>query len=372
VKYDFDKTFAVPSHSRNGQLIDMKQILFSVPGLMSLTLGLLPFTAPGAKADTELVVAADGSGQFTSVQAAINAVPQNTNLTNWCVILIKPGVYKELIYVQREKHFVRLVGEDPERTVLTYDLHANLPGPDGKPIGTFRTPSTVIDADDFVAENLTFQNSAGPKGQALAVRLDGDRLIFRNCRFLGWQDTIFCDRGRQYYENCYVAGAVDFIFGGATEFYEHCHIHCLGNGYITAASTPADHPFGYVFSHCQITGENPDVKTYLGRPWRAYASVTFLNTEMSGVVRPVGWNNWRDPAREKTARYAEFNSTGPGANPSARAKWARQLTDRQAAAITVEKVLGGSDGWNPQSVLAQLPAVDFTSGSTNRTPAAKP
>ncbi|HUA39236.1 MAG TPA: pectinesterase family protein [Candidatus Sulfopaludibacter sp.] len=350
----------------------MKRILFPVPEILSLMLALLLFNVAGAKANTELVVAADGNGQFTNVQAAINAAPQNTNLTNWCVILIKPGIYQELIYVQREKHFVRLLGEDPEQTVLTYDLHAGLPGPDGRPIGTFRTPSTVIDADDFVAENLTFQNSAGPRGQALAVRLDGDRIIFRNCRFLGWQDTILCNRGRHYYENCYIAGAVDFIFGGATEFYEHCHIHCLGNGYITAASTPADHPFGYVFSHCRITGENPGVQTYLGRPWRAYASVTFLNTEMSGVVRPAGWDNWRDPAREQTARYAEFKSTGPGANPQARVKWAHPLTDRQAAAITVGKVLGGSDAWNPQSILARLPAVDFTSDVIGAVPAAKP
>ncbi|MDE3066201.1 MAG: pectin esterase [Verrucomicrobiota bacterium] len=318
---------------------------------------MLLFGARNGRAETTLVVAADGSGQFRSVQAAIDPAPQNTGPDNWCVIRIKPGVYKELIYVQREKNFVRLVGEDPEKTELTYGLHANLPGADGKPIGTFRTPSTVIDADNFVAENLTFQNSAGPKGQALAVRLDGDRLVFSNCRFAGWQDTIFCDRGRQYFTNCFVAGAVDFIFGAATEFYDHCRIDCLGNGYITAASTPAGHPFGYVFSHCQITGANPGVKTYLGRPWRAFASVTFLNTEMSGAVRPVGWNNWQDPAREKTARYAEFNSRGPGADPQARAPWARQLTAQEARAVTVEKVLGGADGWNPQAVLAQFPPV---------------
>lgn len=350
----------------------MNRILFSLPGIVGLALGLFLFTAPGASGETELVVAADGSGQFTNVQAAINAVPQNTSPTNWCVIRIKPGVYKELIYVQREKRFVRLAGEDPEKTVLTYDLHANLPGPDGRPLTTFRTPSTVIDADDLVAENLTFQNSAGPKGQALAVRLDGDRLIFRNCRFLGWQDTIFCDRGRHYYQDCYIAGAVDFIFGGATEFYDRCHINCLGKGYITAASTPMDHPFGYVFSHCRISGANPDVKTCLGRPWRAYASVTYLNTEMSDVVRPAGWDNWRDPSREKTARYAEFESTGPGANPPARVKWARQLSAREAEAITVEKVLGDSDQWNPLAVLAQLPAANFTSPSTNNVSALKP
>jgi pectinesterase len=325
-----------------------------------------------ARSETQLVVAVDGSGQFTNVQAAINAVPQNTSPTNWCVIRIKPGVYRGLVYIQREKHFVRLVGEDAGKTVLTYDLHANLPGPDGKPISTFRTPSTVIDADDFAAENVTFENSAGPKGQALAVRLDGDRLLFRNCRFLGWQDTILGNRGRHYYENCYIAGAVDFIFGGATEFYERCQINCLGNGYITAASTVSNTAFGFVFSHCQITGETPDVKTYLGRPWRPFASVAFLNTEMSGAVRPTGWDNWRDPAREKTARYAEFNSTGPGANPPARVKWARELTADQAAAITVGKVLGGSDGWNPQSILKQFPAAISDPETTNNAPVVKP
>lgn len=339
---------------------------------MGLVFTLLCLIGFNSKAETELVVAADGSGQFTNVQAAINAVPQNTNPTNWCVIRIKPGIYKSLVYVQREKHFVRMVGEDPEKTVLTYDLHANLPGPDGKPISTFRTPSTVIDADDFVAENLTFENSAGPQGQALAVRLDGDRLIFRNCRFLGWQDTILGNRGRHYYENCYIAGAVDFIFGGATEFYQHCRINCLGNGYITAASTASNTAFGYVFAHCQITGVKPDVKTYLGRPWRPFASVTFLNTDMSEVVRPAGWDNWRDPTREKTARYAEFNSSGPGANPQARVKWARQLTADQAPTITVEKVLGGVDGWHPQSVLAQFPAPNPAPDSTHIVPTAKP
>ena len=128
-------------------------------------------------------------------------------------------------------------------------------GLDGKPIGTFHTPSTTIDADDFTAENMTFENSAGPVGQALAIRVDGDRAIFRNCRFLGWQDTILLNRGRQYFENCTIAGHVDFIFGAATAWFEKCQIHCLRNGYITAASTPADQPFGFVFSHCNITGE---------------------------------------------------------------------------------------------------------------------
>ena len=273
----------------------------------STALGLLVFVAAGAgcsvRAQTRLVVATDGSGQFKSVQEAVNAVPQTTSAVLPAIIHIKPGIYKELIYVQHEKRFVHLEGEDAQKTVLTYNLHANVPGPDGKPIGTFRTPSTIIDADDFTVENITFENSAGPVGQALALRVDGDRVVFRNCRFLGWQDTILLNHGRQYFEGCYIAGHVDFIFGGATAFFERCHIHCLKDGYITAASTPDNQPFGFVFSNCEITGESGSVKTYLGRPWRPFASVVFLNTEMSATVRPVGWNNWSQPEREKTARY---------------------------------------------------------------------
>ena len=309
---------------------------------------LLSLLAGGqrAVAQTNLVVAADGSERFKSVQEAIMAVPMGS-ATNPVFIHIRPGTYKELIYVQREKRFFHLIGEDPEKTVLTYDLNANLKGPDGKGIGTFRTPSTVIDAEDFTAENLTFENSAGPVGQALAIRVDGDRCVFRNCRFLGWQDTILLNRGRQYFEQCYIAGHVDFIFGGATAFFERCHIQCLGSGYVTAASTPDNHPFGFVFSNCRITGATNTVQSYLGRPWRIYAGTIFMNTEMSEVIRPVGWHNWGKAEAEKTARYAEFNNTGPGADPTNRVHWVKRLTREEASAITVKSVLGGTDGWRP-------------------------
>jgi pectinesterase len=274
------------------------------------------------------------------------AVPDG-RADNPVVIRIKPGTYKEAIYVQREKRFFHLVGEDPKTTVLTYDLHANMKGNDGRPIGTFRTPSVLVDADDFTAENLTFENSAGPVGQALAIRVDGDRAVFRNCRFLGWQDTILLNRGRQYFDDCYIAGHVDFIFGGATAYFNNCHIHCLRDGYITAAATPDFQPFGFVFSNCKITAEGPDVKTYLGRPWRGFAAVAFLNTKMSDVVRPEGWHNWNQPDREKTSRFDEFGSSGSGAAPDARAQWARRLSADEAAAMTVNKVLAGHDGWKP-------------------------
>jgi pectinesterase len=313
--------------------------------LMTYVLWMLPVLfvaeAEGKTVATNLVVAPDGSGQFKTVQEAVMAVPAGT-AERPVVIHIKPGRYRELVYVQREKRFFHLVGEAAERTVLTYDLNANVPGADGKPMGTFRTPSTIIDADDFTAENVTFENAAGPVGQALAIRIEGDRVVFRNCRFLGWQDTILANRGRHLFDRCYIAGHVDFIFGGATAYFDRCHIHCLKNGYITAASTPDQQPFGFIFSGCRITGE-PGVRTYLGRPWRIYASTAFLNTEMSEVVRPEGWHNWNKAEAEHTARYAEYNSSGPGGDVSHRVKWARRLTAAEAKNFSREKVLGGGD-----------------------------
>jgi pectinesterase len=297
-----------------------------------------------------IVVAADGSGQFKSVQEAVMSVPSGT-ADRPVVIRIKPGVYRELIYVQREKRFFRFVGDDAEKTVLTFDLRAGAVGLDGKPIGTFRTPSTVIDADDFIAENITFENAAGPQGQAVAIRVDGDRAVFRKCRFLGWQDTMLLNRGRQYFEDCSIAGHVDFVFGAATAFFERCHVDCRGDGYITAASTPADQPNGFVFAHCRITG-GPGVRTYLGRPWRANAAVAFLWTDMSAVVRPEGWHNWDAPEREKTARYAEYRTVCDGASAS-RVAWARQLNEVEASALTANAVLGGTDNWKPASVKAE-------------------
>lgn len=299
-----------------------------------------------------VVVAQDGTGQFKTIQEAVMSVPAGS-AERPVVIHVKPGTYMELVYIQREKRFFRLIGEDASTTLITFNLNANMIDLDGKPIGTFRTPTAIIDADDFIAENITFENSAGPVGQALAIRVDGDRAIFRRCRFLGWQDTIFLNRGRQYFEDCYIAGHVDFIFGAATAFFERCHIHCLRSGYITAASTRQDDHYGFVFSNCKITGE-ADVKTYLGRPWRDFSNVIYLKTEMSSVVRPEGWQNWNLPAREKTARYAEFSSYGPGANVKARVSWSRQLARSEGKAITLKRVLAGSDGWNPTTATSAI------------------
>ena len=195
----------------NIKLFSVKQIAVAV---------LIAFASP-ALAQTHLYVAQDGSKPFKTVQSAIMSVPSGSR-DNPVIIHIAPGTYKELIYIQREKSFFRLIGEDPNptNTVLSFNLYAGITNAEGKPIGTFKTPSTTIDADDFTAENITFENSAGPVGQALAIRVDGDKAAFRNCRFLGWQDTILLNRGRQYFENCYICGHVDFIFGAATAWFE--------------------------------------------------------------------------------------------------------------------------------------------------------
>jgi pectinesterase len=296
------------------------------------------------KADA--VVAADGSAQFKTVQAAVDAAPVARQKPY--VIFVKKGIYKGPLTIPADKRLIQLVGEDWDTTVLTGNLGATTPGDDGRPLGTFKTASTLIAGDDFSAENIAFENSYGIGAQALAVRIDGDRGAFKHCRFLGWQDTILINAGRHYFGDCYLAGHVDFIFGAGTAFFDKCQIHCRAKGCITAASTPQEQPFGLVFSNCTITGEPDARKSFLGRPWRPFACVAFLNTEMADIIEPAGWNNWRDPAREKTARYAEYKSAGPGANPQARVGWSKQLSDDQAKAYTIENVLRGQDGWKPQ------------------------
>ncbi len=310
--------------------------------VLILSLGIRAFASV-----PDAIVAADGSAKYKTVREAIDAAPQVTHADapHW-TILVKPGTYRELIYIQREKRFISVVGEDAEKTVITFDLCNDIPAQDGKPMATFRTPTVFVDADDFTFEHITFENSAVRKGQALAIRVDGDRVVFRDCRFLGWQDTILVDRGRHYFEDCTITGAVDFIFGGATSYFNRCHIHCLGDGFITAASTPDFVPYGFVFSHCTITGE-PGVQTCLGRPWRDYASTYFLFTEMSDIVKPQGWHNWEKPYAEKVSRYTEYGSTGPGAKDGARVKWLKLIGQDEALALTPQKILGGTDGWDP-------------------------
>lgn len=315
--------------------------------LLAFVLGAGAAVAASA-ADYDVVVAADGTGRFKTIREAIDAAPAlvRDDGRRWR-ILIKRGIYHELVYVQREKRFLTLIGEDAEKTVLSYDLYSGLPGPDGKPMGAFRTATLTVDADDFRLENVTVENFSGPKGQALALRVDGDRVVFRGCHFLGWQGTVLVNRGRHYFSQCVIKGTVDLIFGGATAYFERCTLLCAGHGYVTAASTPDTQRHGLVFSFCTIEGERPEVRTYLGRPWRAYAKAVYLNTQMSDVVHRAGWDNGKKPRAEATVFFAEFESGGPGGQPDERVKWSKQLTAAEAANYSIANVLGGADGWNP-------------------------
>jgi pectinesterase len=299
-----------------------------------------------------MTVAADGSGDYPTLQAAIDAVPAYPYQTYNIHLL--PGTYKGVITIPRIKPHIHLYGDDAAKTIITFGLGAPMPGPDGKPMGTFATPTMRVLANDFTAENVTFVNSFGPHGQALAAEVAGDRDAFYKCRFLGWQDTLFADSyGRNYFLDCYIAGHVDFIFGKSTAVFDHCEIHSLGGGYLTAASTLAESKYGYVFLHCRLTAD-PSVRkasVYLGRPWRPYAATAFIDCWMGDQIRPAGWFNWNDPSREKTSRYAEYNSSGPGGDKSHRVPWAKQLTAQQADQYTAANILAGNDNWNP---LAQL------------------
>ena len=292
----------------------------------------------------DFVVAQDGSGDFFTVQEAINAVPdfrKNVRTT----ILVRRGVYKEKLIIPACKLNISLIGQ--EGAVLEYDGYASRPNRFGEEMSTSGSASCYIYAPDFYAEGITFANTAGPVGQAVACFVSADRAYFKKCRFLGFQDTLYTyGKGcRQYYEDCYIEGTVDFIFGWSTAVFNRCHIHSVGDGYVTAPSTDRGQKYGYVFYDCKLTAASGVRKVYLSRPWRPYGKAVFVRCHMGGHILPEGWNNWGKKENEKTAFFAEYQSTGEGAHPDARAAFSHQLSDLRDYAI--ETVLAGEDGWNP-------------------------
>ncbi|WP_019947729.1 pectinesterase family protein [Hymenobacter aerophilus] len=310
-----------------------------------LLAGLLPGQAKAVPAPAyDFVVAQDGSGQFRTVQEAFNAVPDFRKKVT--TIFIKNGIYKEKLLLAGSKNFVKLMGEDREKTILTYDDYNQKKNIFGEDKGTSGSASCYLYGADFTAENLTFQNSSGPVGQAVALWVAGDRTRFKNCRFLGFQDTLYTYGygSRQYYENCYIEGTVDFIFGSSTAWFEGCIIFCKTKGFITAASTPDSTRYGYVFNQCKIIGSAPAGSVYLGRPWRPYAKTVFIGCELGPQIAPAGWDPWGNESNQQTARYAEYQSRGPGAAPARRVPWSRQLSAAEARQYTLPVVLRG---WDP-------------------------
>lgn len=312
-----------------------------------------------------ITVSQDGMGDYETIKNAIKAAMeyQGENIT----IKISKGIYKERLTINQPK--LTLQGEDNINTIITYDDYANYIMADGEKRGTFRTPTIFIDTNDFVARNITFENSAGSGaevGQALALYVDGDRITFENCRILGGQDTIFTAplppfayeqngfrgtkefspriHGKHYYRNCFICGDVDFIFGGATAYFEACELYSNNmqadrKGYVTAASTSEETVYGYVFNYCKFTGDCPADSVYLGRPWRNFAKVVILNSYMGEHIKKEGWDDWGKIDAHDTVFFAEYNNTGKGAKLENRPSWIKILTQQEAENFCKEKVL---------------------------------
>ncbi len=295
--------------------------------------------------EPDFIVSKDGSGDFITVQDAFNAVPDFRKVTT--VIYVKNGTYKEKLVLPASKNKITLIGESAENTIITNDDYASKKNSFGEEMGTTGSSGFFVFGNEFTAKNITFSNTAGPVGQAVAVRIDGDQIVFENCRFLGNQDTLYphSPLSRQYYRNCYIEGTVDFIFGKSTALFQNCEIFCKDKGYVTAAATLEETPFGFVFMNCKITGDAPEQSFYLGRPWRSYAKTVFIECEMSKIIKEEGWHNWNKKDAEETSFYAEYNNKGKGYTPEKRVEWSHQLSKEEREKYTVENILGG---WIPE------------------------
>ena len=289
-----------------------------------------------------LIVAKDGSGDFTTVAAAIESCRAFMDYT--VTIYVKKGVYKEKVIIPSWVENIELVGEDAEQTVITWADHANI-----NKMGTFRTYTVRVDGNHITLRNLTIENNAPQLGQAVALHTEGDCLRVIGCRILGNQDTIYTGRAntRIYFEDCYIEGTTDFIFGPSTAWFENCEIRSLRDSYVTAASTPADVPYGYIFNHCRLTAAEGVTKVYLGRPWRPYAYTLYMNCELGGHILDAGWDNWRNKKNEQTARYSESGNTRQGKAYTSTAAWAKKLKAKEVAELTPAKVFSIGTVWDP-------------------------
>ncbi len=313
--------------------------------------------AQDPKYPSSITVAQDGSGNYKSIQEAVNSVRDLGE--EEVKIYIKNGIYKEKLIIPSWKTKIALIGESAENTIITSNDYSGKPNPDGKDqfgnvkFSTYTSFTVLVQGNDIHLENLNIINSAGRVGQAVALHVEGDRFTAKNCSFRGNQDTLYAaiENSRQYYLNCYIEGTTDFIFGKATVVFQNCTIKSLSDSYITAASTSAQQKFGFVFLNCKLIADSMVTKAYLGRPWRPYAKTVFIKCDLGKHILPEGWNPWKGdkmfPDKELTVFYAEYKSKGDGASPKARLPWTKQLTDQEAKSYTLENILGGVDQWNP-------------------------
>lgn len=324
----------------------MKRILT----LLTIMLAAVANTFAADKYDNPdtIVVSRDGTGEFRTIGEAIEVCRAFMDYHK--VIYVKRGVYKEKLIVPQWLTNIEILGEDRDATVITYDDHANIPNPaTGRGIGTFRTYTVKVEGNSITFRNITIENNAARLGQAVALHTEGDRLVFVNCRLLGHQDTVYTGVAgtRLFFRDCYIEGTTDFIFGPSTAWFENCEIRSRADSYITAASTPKDRPYGYIFNRCRLTADANVTKVYLGRPWRDYGYTLFIDCEMGRHIRPEGWHHWQKE-RQQTARYMEYGNSGEGAATDRRAPWTRRLTKKEAAKITMEEVFSINDKWTPE------------------------
>lgn len=311
--------------------------------IIGITLLILLFgISVKAQQQDTVIVARDGTGKYRTVQEAVEGVRAFMDYT--VIIYVKNGIYKEKLVIPSWVKNVEIIGESSEGTVITYDDHANI-----NKMGTFRTYTVKVEGSNITLKNLTIENNAAQLGQAVALHTEGDKLRFINCRFLGNQDTIYtgAEGTRLLFTHCYIEGTTDFIFGPSTALFEDCTIYSKRNSYITAASTPKEVEFGYLFKNCKLTAAPGVDKVYLGRPWRPYAATIFINCEMGKHICPAGWENWKNTEYEKTARYAESGNTGEGANISDRVKWSSQLSKKEVLRYSLGNIFKNCTDWCP-------------------------
>ena len=333
---------------------NMKRILFFIAFVSLIGVKVWAQTAPPFP--NHFTVAQDGSGDFKTIQEAVNAVRDLSQQR--VTIRVKKGVYHEKLVIPSWKKMIALIGDDKDSTIITNDDYSGKPCPGGKDafgrekFTTYTTYTVLVEGDDFIAQNLTIRNTAGRVGQAVALHVEGDRCIIKNCKLLGNQDTLYTAtaNSRQYYADCYIEGTTDFIFGEATAVFEHCTIKNLTNSFVTAASTPPGKKFGYVLLNCTITADSGVNKALLGRPWRPYAQTVYIRCHLGGHIAPQGWDPWKNVQNidnTKTAFYAEYKCDGAGSDSKARVSWSRQLTDAEAKLYTIANIFGGTAAWNP-------------------------
>lgn len=289
------------------------------------------------KDEFNIIVDKKGNGDFKTIQEAIDATKSYPSQR--ITIFIKDGTYYEKVKIHAWNPLISLIGESREKTIITYDDYFNKIG-----IGrnsTFYTYTVLVEGNDFFCKNLTIQNTSGPIGQAVALNVNANRVMFTNCSFLGHQDTLYTsgEGTKNYFKDCFIEGTTDFIFGDATVLFENCVVNSKSDSYITAASTPKGTPYGYVFKNCKLIADANATKVYLGRPWRPYAKTVFMNCEMGKHILPEGWHNWSKPDAETTSFYAEYNCTGEGYQPKSRVAWSHQLKNSEAKKYTIENIL---------------------------------